>query len=553
MRRFEWMFLVCSGTATRIMGAEHALCRSARSKPDLPFCSGRSGWVYIASERPLPVALLTSWRPCSVVSLPGLQAIIMDDVRNWMISHDLGKYVDTMVANEVDDMETLYAITDADLQAMGIVSVGARYKFFRGVAKDRGAQESLNTQSVAEAQCAGYSAPAQAPATQCAGAIHAPIHHHGPQALDHRPASVNNHLPSPTRRHNAGSKTRPASGHKIRPGSGAQNRPSSALNGSPGSGAKREAHSRPDSRQSALPPRFLDPAVKNDPIDAVVQSTAKPHLADLPATSVKPGAHGPARPPSASTTPPARLPSLPDHGIIECPRHIESILQEWERVPEASPQHFYDSSCTPSNAEKAARDKAAQRHFVVAAEKERARLEYHSRETEKMLEGGGRLAGGDFLHVLRDTMASSKLSEDWHDNLYGRHSPPRSRPASSLAAPLSRDRTPNRLGQRAAAGADLPPVPAQSTEGLDFKAPKEHSTQIRAELLKGRPNYTHLLEHQREEQDRAKESEEKYKAMLHEHFLQEQAAWTNLKTLTGMPDTPMRRPKSSPIQRPSGL
>ena len=29
----------------------------------------------------------------------------MEEVREWLVSHDLGKYVDTIISNEVDSME----------------------------------------------------------------------------------------------------------------------------------------------------------------------------------------------------------------------------------------------------------------------------------------------------------------------------------------------------------------------------------------------------------------------------------------------------------------
>ena len=62
----------------------------------------------------------------------------MEDVRDWLISHDLGQYVGTILGNEIDSLEVLYAITEADLQEMGISKVGARRKFMRAVAKGMG-------------------------------------------------------------------------------------------------------------------------------------------------------------------------------------------------------------------------------------------------------------------------------------------------------------------------------------------------------------------------------------------------------------------------------
>ena len=59
-------------------------------------------------------------------------------------------------------------------------------------------------------------------------------------------------------------------------------------------------------------------------------------------------------------------------------------------------------------------------------------------------------AGMDFMDVLRDTMATSKLSAKWHDNLYGRYSPVRPRPLLISAAPFATTDSP--AGDQAQAG-----------------------------------------------------------------------------------------------------
>jgi hypothetical protein len=336
---------------------------------------------------------------------------------------------------------------------------------------------------------------------------------------------------------------------------------------------------RPGSQQSPKPPKFLDPIKKNESADAA-KPTVETNLTDLSSISLGVGSQE-ARPTSGSATPHSKFPS---QDVIECPQHIERILKEWESPPETSFQHNDGVSSprtasTPSSAStkrtakqfwsKAARDIAAQRHFILAAQKEAAKLEHHYKEAEKLLHNS---AGMDFMDVLRDTMATSKLSAKWHDNLYGRYSPVRPRPLLISAAPFATTDSP--AGDQAQAGtsgglreplergnserAQLPPVLPLAKEDttkrrVSFKAPKEHSLQIRAKLLRGKLDYTQLFESQKKEQEGFKESEEKYKALLNEHFLKEEAAWKNLGLLTGIPELADRRQKTPPAVNLSGL
>ena len=188
------------------------------------------------------------------------------------------------------------------------------------------------------------------------------------------------------------------------------------------------------------------------------------------------------------------------------------------------------------------------------ARKERATLEFYHREAEKLLEASYATDdGADFMDMLRGSMASSKLSTQWHHNLYGRYSPPRAKPPLIAAAPFSSDApageqvyvgaTSNGLPEpleRPSSRAELPPVQAHAREDgmkkkTSFKAPKEHSAQIRAKLAQGKLDYTRLLEHQSKEQDCRRKSEETYKAFLNEHFLRQETAFRNLGIV---PDTP---------------
>mmetsp|Transcript_73985 Transcript_73985/g.130542 ORF Transcript_73985/g.130542 Transcript_73985/m.130542 type:complete len:205 (-) Transcript_73985:11-625(-) len=58
-------------------------------------------------------------------------------VREWLAANSLGKYADVIIANEVDSLEVLFAITEYDLQEMGITKIGAKRKFLKAVSNEQ--------------------------------------------------------------------------------------------------------------------------------------------------------------------------------------------------------------------------------------------------------------------------------------------------------------------------------------------------------------------------------------------------------------------------------
>jgi hypothetical protein len=61
------------------------------------------------------------------------EAIMARDVRKWLEDLGLGKYVETVVANDVD-MEAVHDLGESDLERLGL-SLGHRKKLLRAIAE----------------------------------------------------------------------------------------------------------------------------------------------------------------------------------------------------------------------------------------------------------------------------------------------------------------------------------------------------------------------------------------------------------------------------------